>query len=178
LTVAANPSTPPDALAALGRVSSAGPHANLAKSFLRALASNPATPLEALERLSDEVDLFPGAARDPALPPSLIEALVTHPSPAVRAGVAQRQDLPPRFVRRLAADPDPTVRAALARHATDQELLSRLSFASEGLVRRALVDNPHTPPHALERLAHAPVARQRRAARERLAKQRAAAPRP
>jgi hypothetical protein len=172
LAVATNHATSPETLAKLAR--SRARNANGAKNLLRALSSNPATPLDALETLSDEVELFPTLARDTALPLSLIEALVAHESAEVRAVVAQRPDLPPRLVRRLAADADPAVRTALARHTTDQALIARLSFSADAFVLRGLIENPHTPILAIERLAHAPGFRQRQAARRRLVKQRAA----
>ncbi|HEU4409837.1 MAG TPA: hypothetical protein VFS43_31580 [Polyangiaceae bacterium] len=172
--LAANPAAPGAALARLGRAAYTG-QAPYARLLLRKLvAANPSAPLATLEALAAMSDVLPSVAGNLALPPALVEALASSEQADVRAAVAARPDLPPRLARRLAADPDPGVRAALARHAEDPDLLARLSFSLDGGVRRALLDNPNTPPVALERLSHAPVARHRTAARERLAKQGAA----
>ena len=57
------------------------------------------------------------AARDPSLPPYLVERLAADGSQWVRRGIARRPDLPLDLVERLAADADWVVRRAIAKRA-------------------------------------------------------------
>jgi hypothetical protein len=55
-------------------------------------------------------------ARNPTLPPEVVEALFNHPSADVRRSLAERDDLTGAQLARLAADPDASVRTAASVH--------------------------------------------------------------
>lgn len=170
-TLAANPSTPGVAIARIARNLADGPLSYTRLKLGQALAFNPSTPLSTLEVLAARPELLSSVVANPSLPLHFVEMFASSDNTEVRAALAARSDLPRRLALRFVADPAPAVRARLAMHLTDPGLLSRLSLSSEGLVLRALLDNPHTPAPILERLAHAPSSRHRTAARERLVKQ-------
>ncbi|KUL22984.1 hypothetical protein [Actinoplanes awajinensis] len=55
-------------------------------------------------------------AKNPSVPPEVLDVLVGHPEPEVRAGAARHPHLTAGQLARLAADPADEVRAALAAH--------------------------------------------------------------
>ncbi|GAA2468694.1 hypothetical protein [Winogradskya humida] len=63
----------------------------------------------------DEAAL-PFVSANPSTPPDVIQALLHHPSPVVRARLADRADLSPEQLESLATDPDIGVRTAVSVH--------------------------------------------------------------
>ena len=84
------------------------------KAVRTAVAQNPATPTEVLERLVADKNHLPryGVAQNPA-PRAWQVALRAHDS-GVRVILAQRQDLDERTVQTLMRDPDFRVRDSVA----------------------------------------------------------------
>lgn len=88
----------------------------------RALAGNPDTPAETLERLAveaqkDGADRVRAAlAGNPRAPEEVLAVLAHHPDPRVRAEVAANPTTPIPAVCVLAQDPDPTVSTTAQRH--------------------------------------------------------------
>ncbi|MFJ8884576.1 hypothetical protein ACIRJR_14385 [Streptomyces sp. NPDC102402] len=88
----------------------------LPEPWMRGVAANPAAPPAVLLRL-----LAPRArtawttlCERRALPPDIVEAVVTHPDRTVRRGFARNRHMAPEQRGRLVNDPDSGVRAALA----------------------------------------------------------------
>ncbi|MEV0397489.1 hypothetical protein [Polymorphospora rubra] len=88
---------------------------------LRGLAHNPAAPTDVLLGLLDaHGDAVPDAFnRRAALPPVVVEAMLRHPSPRIRAALAVNRYVDPLIRLRLVDDPDHRVVEALG---TDPDL--------------------------------------------------------
>ena len=151
-------------------------------SVADALASNPATPPDALRRLARTGHLMTAVlvALNPTVPLCLLQSLAEHSHRAaraaavgnlrlplgsaavhatdrslvVRAALARRPDIPASILSKLAEDPKDQVRAAAAASpAAPADVLGKLARDSSSAVRREVASNERTPSNALARLA-------------------------
>ena len=111
-----------------------------------ALATNPATPADALAELAraerDE-PVLASLCVLPHAPRPVLEALAASPSVAARRAIAARRDAPPALLSRLAHDPDPSVCLAVAGNpSAPREALSTLTATPVPSVMRAAQAHP------------------------------------
>lgn len=167
---AADPRTPPSALASLAGDSS--------RSVPSELLGNPSLPLETWRRLMSDPGLFHEGARYPHAPADWLRRMAAREERWVRATVAAHRNLPADVLAQLAQDPDWSVRREIARRkdlpvhlvralAGDAEVYVRGEIAGNSIappdllpvfaddvhaVRNGLLGNPHTPPALRERI--------------------------
>ncbi|MFJ5707540.1 hypothetical protein [Streptomyces sp. NPDC093105] len=89
---------------------------SLPAAWLRGVAANPAAPSEVLLRLLDPAGrpAWPTLCEGRDLPEDVVDAVVTHPDPAVRRAFARNPHVAPAQRGRLVRDPSGLVRADLA----------------------------------------------------------------
>lgn len=167
--LAANPSTPPDLLAALAN------DFTLTTDLRPIVAANPAAPLATLREFAAgrALDLARIALRHPAYPapaaadsdvaarrwraihePAALAGLARDKDRVVRTLVAGHPAAPPATLAQLAADKGGPVRAAVAAHpATAPGLLAALARDPDSLVVREVAAHPAAPPALLADLA-------------------------
>ncbi|MCY4371337.1 MAG: HEAT repeat domain-containing protein [bacterium] len=143
-----------------------------------AVASNPATPVHVLVRLSDDPESLVRTmvAANLNTPVDVVVALALNPdnSKRVRAGAAHNPNTPPDVLEQLAASAEPRARpgapgatldlisnwevcSELADNpATPADVLARLAGDSDALIRRSVAKNSNTYPDLVEQLAQDP----------------------
>lgn len=183
ITVATNPSTPPDALMVLAR--------DPDKEVRQKVATNPSTPPDALMVLARDPDedvrlhvasnplvreellavqandpynyVREWAASNPLTPQELVVALADDQDEGVRKNVARNPLTPPEVLMALAGDSDRNVRLQVVTNpSTTPEVFVILAGDPDEGVRREVARNPSTPPDALTVLASDPVMAVRR----------------
>ncbi len=125
----------------------------------QAVARNPRSPLEVIERLAGDADYDVRAAitTNGRIPERLLERFERDPHALVRSGVALNPRTSTPALERLALDEDSDVRQAVAVNpAVSSGLLERLSRDEREAVRRAVALNPRTSGTTLERLSRDP----------------------
>ncbi|MGA5818044.1 hypothetical protein ACPC54_09315 [Kitasatospora sp. NPDC094028] len=92
------------------------PTTPLAEALLRGVAANPAAPSAVLLRLLAPAGrpVWSALCGRRALPADVVEAVLTHPEPAVRRAFARNRSAAPEQRGRLVGDPDAFVRISLA----------------------------------------------------------------
>lgn len=120
------------------------------------IALSPKTPIDVLEFLSGKSQRVREAvSKNPSLPASLIDKLLSDPAPRVRAALALNPAAAKKASAKLSIDPDPSVRAALARSPyTPVEILRRLleDPSNRGFVYASLASNQTAPPDVLSQV--------------------------
>ncbi|MFE1321868.1 hypothetical protein [Kitasatospora phosalacinea] len=123
----------------------------------RAVACNPAVPLDVLDRTRGGVVLRLGTTLPPriaAADPAETERLAASADPELRRLLALRRDLPPHVRDRLAEDPDAKVANAVAAHpGLEERQLTALHRRHGRLVGPGIATNPDTPTALLRALA-------------------------
>lgn len=135
-SLAKNPSTPADVLAALFREGSrlareVAAHLALPESIARACFDHPDRPVRSLlghyarfpdllERMAreDDAGIRMAVARNESAPPDVLSRLAQDPVPGVRSDVAWNRSTPPSALEALADDEEPQVRKYVARNPT------------------------------------------------------------
>ncbi|GAA3048677.1 hypothetical protein GCM10017562_08710 [Streptomyces roseofulvus] len=89
---------------------------SLPDAWLRGVAAHPAAPAEVLTRLLDPAgrSAWTTLCQERDLPEDVVDAVVTHPDPAVRRAFARNPHVAPAQRGRLVRDPSGLVRADLA----------------------------------------------------------------
>ncbi len=162
-SIAENANTAPETLVALAA----------SDSFYtqQAVAKNPRSPAEALERLvnqklADEIRKL--VMLHPNTPQQwLIDTLISG-SHRDKQTIISRPDLSPDAQMIAATNSSFLLRDELARRATDPRALAQLASDSASFVRKEVVNNPKTPPEVLRALRDDPDAEISKKARERL----------
>ncbi|CAM5314010.1 hypothetical protein SAVIM338S_00644 [Streptomyces avidinii] len=163
---AANPATPPEALAALltGRGLAPADSCLVCDREEIPFVHDPYCPRTDCELAGGAAcagghestvhETWCRALRNPAAPVEAALTLIGHPSMLVRWALAERTDLPEESYERLAEDSVPGVWLAVAENpAIGERLIRRLAADPPGDVRRVLALHPRVPLDVLTRLA-------------------------
>lgn len=172
LQEAQSPMTPPERLAELSQRDE--------KNIQRALSQNPSTPLDPLFNLGAKYpkELFENPIlpllllenpayfagvngslvlawlRSSAAPEFLLVSAATHPSPRVRAAIADHPNTPVPLLQRLAEDRDSNIRYAVATNPKlPASIGERLALDQDTQVRRGLLRRPKLSTRAIALLA-------------------------
>src|SRR4051812_37914167 len=131
---------------------------NSFRDVLRAVAGNPATPVDVLRDLLTKPDCWArsSAAAHPAMGDDL-ELLTFSSDEFIRGGVLVNPHTPDHVLAWLVADPSPVVRRCVASHSrTTQQLLAQLADDPDDAVRYHVAKNPSTSADTVTHLAEDP----------------------
>jgi hypothetical protein len=124
---------------------------------LGGVASNRMTPATVLEKLfsEDQASIRYGLARNPVAPRFMLERLSCDLHFGVRVAVAHNMTTDASLLEFLSGDPRPEVRAAAAQHRNaSQSVLRRLAQDKSAIVRRSVAANPCIEMSLLDLLSH------------------------